>query len=232
MARLEGKVCVITGAASGIGAETARLFLEEGATVVGVDLGSDGAGTIALAADVADEEQVARLYARVRADYGRIDVLFNNAGVVRVQPLLDVTEAEWDRVMTVNLRAVFFVMQAVIRRMRDQSPMPGGELRGKLIQTASIAAYRGGNPLMTPYSASKAGVVRIHRLTVRLTDVNGPRGGLDKRCRIAVALVPRGVVMVEGSGDDPFALVAGAAERAGRAVRRELERRRGRILRV
>ena len=67
---------------------------------------------------------------------------------------------------------------------------------------------------------------RIRRLTVRLTDVNGPRGGLDKRCRIAVALVPRGTVMVEGVGGDPFALVAGAAKRAGRAVRRELERRR------
>src|SRR3982751_2969006 len=69
---------------------------------------------------------------------------------------------------------------------------------------------------------------RIRRLTVRLTDVNGPRGGLDKRCRIAVALVPRGTVTVEGAGDDPFALVAGAAKRAGRAVRRELERRRDR----
>jgi putative sigma-54 modulation protein len=67
---------------------------------------------------------------------------------------------------------------------------------------------------------------RIHRLTVRLTDVNGPRGGLDKRCRIAVALVPRGVVMVEGSGDDPFVLITDAAKRVGRAVRRELERRR------
>jgi len=74
---------------------------------------------------------------------------------------------------------------------------------------------------------------RIHRLTVRLTDVNGPRGGLDKRCRIAVALVPRGMVMVEGCGHDPFLLVADAAQRVGRAVRRELERRRrGRILRA
>ena len=70
---------------------------------------------------------------------------------------------------------------------------------------------------------------RIHRVTVRVTDVNGPRGGIDKRCRIAVALVPRGVVMVEGPGDNPFALVADAAKRAGRSVRRALERhRRGR----
>lgn len=73
---------------------------------------------------------------------------------------------------------------------------------------------------------------RIQKLTVRLTDVNGPRGGLDKHCRIAVVLVPRGTVMVEGEGDDPFALVAGAAKRAGRAVRRKLERRRARNQRV
>jgi ribosome-associated translation inhibitor RaiA len=74
---------------------------------------------------------------------------------------------------------------------------------------------------------------RIRRLTVRLTDINGPRRGIDKRCRIAVALVPLGVVMVEGSGDDPFALIADAAKRVGRAVRRELERRRpGRNVRV
>jgi ribosome-associated translation inhibitor RaiA len=76
-------------------------------------------------------------------------------------------------------------------------------------------------------------VRRIHRLTVRLTDVNGPRGGIDKRCRIAIALVPRGVLRIEGAGDDPLALIAKVAKRAGRAVRRELERRReGPILRV
>jgi ribosome-associated translation inhibitor RaiA len=72
---------------------------------------------------------------------------------------------------------------------------------------------------------------RVGRVTVRLSDVNGPRGGIDKRCRIVASLVPRGMVMVEGSGDDPFALIAGTAKRAGRAVRRELERRRrGRLL--
>jgi putative sigma-54 modulation protein len=67
---------------------------------------------------------------------------------------------------------------------------------------------------------------RIDRLAVHLSDVNGPRGGIDKRCRIAVALVPRGMVMVEGWGDEPFALVTRAAKRARRAVRRALERRR------
>ena len=74
---------------------------------------------------------------------------------------------------------------------------------------------------------------RIRQLTVRLTDDNGLRGGVDTRCRIAVDLVPRGEVMVEVTGDEPFALTADAAKRTGRAVRRELERRReGRYPRV
>jgi len=67
---------------------------------------------------------------------------------------------------------------------------------------------------------------RVGRVTVHLTDVNGPRGGVDQRCRIAVALVPRGVARVEGSGHDPFALVARVAKRVGRSVRRALARRR------
>jgi putative sigma-54 modulation protein len=71
-------------------------------------------------------------------------------------------------------------------------------------------------------------VAAIDRVTVRLADVNGPRGGVDKRCLIAVALGPAGVVRVEGSGDDPFPLVTSSARRVGRAVRRALERRRRR----
>jgi meso-butanediol dehydrogenase/(S,S)-butanediol dehydrogenase/diacetyl reductase len=77
--------------------------------------------------------------------------------------MLEVTGEEWDRIMNVNLRAVFFVLQAAARRMLQQDLMPGSDLRGKLIQTASIASYRGGNHLMTPYSASKAGVVSLTR---------------------------------------------------------------------
>lgn len=67
---------------------------------------------------------------------------------------------------------------------------------------------------------------RIDRVTVRFSDLNGPRGGIDKQCRITVNLIPRGVVRLEGTGDDPFALVDRAAKRVGRAVRRTLERRR------
>src|SRR5207244_3580924 len=114
-------------------------------------------------ADVTNAADIQRMVDEPYQRWGRLDVLFNNAGVIRLQPLLDVTEAEWNRVLDVNLKAVFFVLQAVARRMKTQSPMPGSELRGKLIQTASIAGYRGGNHLMTPYSASKAGVISLTR---------------------------------------------------------------------
>jgi meso-butanediol dehydrogenase/(S,S)-butanediol dehydrogenase/diacetyl reductase len=95
-------------------------------------------------------------------------VLFNNAGIPGVRPMLEVTEDEWDRQMAVNLRAVFFVLQAAAKRMRSQPPMAGSELRGKLIQTASIAAYRGGQLYMVHYAASKAGVMSVTRTAAQV----------------------------------------------------------------
>jgi NAD(P)-dependent dehydrogenase (short-subunit alcohol dehydrogenase family) len=79
--RLAGKVCVVTGAAGGIGGATAAVFEREGARVVGVDLLDHGVGELALQADLTNEEEVSALYARVRSELGRIDVLFNNAGI-------------------------------------------------------------------------------------------------------------------------------------------------------
>ena len=170
MGSLTGRVVLITGAARGIGAASARRLASEGAKVVLADIDGGSAdklagelGQVAIRADVTREEDIARMVEEPYRRWGRLDVLFNNAGVIRVQPMLDVTGAEWDRVMDVNLRAVFFVLQAVARRMLDQALIPGSELRGKLIQTASIASYRGGNHLMTPYSATKAGVVSLTR---------------------------------------------------------------------
>jgi NAD(P)-dependent dehydrogenase (short-subunit alcohol dehydrogenase family) len=170
MGRLTGRTVLITGAARGIGAACARRLAADGAKLVLADLDGAGAeklaaelGQVAVRADVTCPEDIERLVDEPYRRWGRLDVLFNNAGVIRVQPMLEVTGEEWDRVMDVNLRAVFFVLQAVARRMLDQDLMPGSELRGKLIQTASIASYRGGNHLMTPYSASKAGVVSLTR---------------------------------------------------------------------
>lgn len=169
-ARLHGRVVLVTGAARGIGAATARRLAADGARLVLADLDGPGVekvatelGQVAVQADVTRRDDVDRMIDEAYRRWGRLDVLFNNAGVIRVQPFLEVTEEEWDRVLDVNLRAVFFVLQAAARRMVRQDPMPGSELRGKLIQTASIAAYRGGNFLMTPYSASKAGVVSLTR---------------------------------------------------------------------
>ncbi|HEV8141812.1 MAG TPA: SDR family oxidoreductase, partial [Methylomirabilota bacterium] len=170
MKALDGRIVLITGAASGIGAASARRLAADGARLVLADrdggavtkLG-DELGQVAIQTDVTRADDIVAMIAEPYRRWGRLDVLFNNAGVIRVEPLLDVTESEWDRVMNVNLRAVFFVLQAAARRMREQTPMAGSALRGKLIQTASIAAYRGGNPLMTPYSASKAGVVSLTR---------------------------------------------------------------------
>jgi NAD(P)-dependent dehydrogenase (short-subunit alcohol dehydrogenase family) len=170
MGSLAGRVVLITGAARGIGAACARRMAGEGARLVLADL--DGAGVDKLAAelgqaavrvDVTRPDDIERMLEEPYRRFGRLDVLFNNAGVIRVQPMLEVTREEWDRVMDVNLRAVFFVLQATVRRMLEQELIPGSELRGKLIQTASIASYRGGNHLMTPYSASKAGVVSLTR---------------------------------------------------------------------
>src|SRR2546426_868649 len=169
MGHLDGRTVLITGAARGIGAACARRLAADGAKLVladldpGVEKVAAELNQTAVRADVTRRQDMERMVEEPYRRFGRLDVLFNNAGVIRLQPMLEVTEEEWDRVMTVNLRAVFFVLQVVSRRMLQQGLMPGSELRGQLLQTASIASYRGGNHLMTPYSASKAGVVSLTR---------------------------------------------------------------------
>ena len=158
MGRLDGKVCVITGAASGIGAETARRFMEEGATVVGVDLRDDGVGTQSLAVDVADEQQVSDLYNRVRSDLGRIDVLFNNAGISPTDDasVLDTTEEVWQRVQDVNLKSIFLCCKHGIPHLLET----GG---GSVINTASFVAVMGAATSQISYTASKGGVLALSR---------------------------------------------------------------------
>ncbi len=109
MRRLADKVCVITGAAGGIGSATAAVFEREGARVVGVDLLEHSVGELALTADVTDEAAVAAVYARVREELGRIDVLFNNAGIAPTddRSVLKTSLEAWERVQAINLRACF-----------------------------------------------------------------------------------------------------------------------------
>jgi meso-butanediol dehydrogenase / (S,S)-butanediol dehydrogenase / diacetyl reductase len=173
--RLTGTHVLITGAASGIGAACARRMTQDGAQLLLADINGDGAAALAnelgqtsIQADVTRSADISRMIETAYQQWGRLDVLFNNAGIPGVRPLLEVTEEEWDRQMAVNLRAVFFLLQAAAKRMRNQEPMPGSELRGKLIQTASIAAYRGGQVHMVHYAASKAGVVSVTRTAAQV----------------------------------------------------------------
>jgi NAD(P)-dependent dehydrogenase (short-subunit alcohol dehydrogenase family) len=156
--RLEGKVCVITGAAGGIGAETARLFGEEGATVVGVDLGDGAIGDLALQADVSDEQQVRDVYERARSEYGRIDVLFNNAGISPSDDVsvLSTSVDAWQRVQDVNLKAVFLCCKHGIPHLLDA----GG---GSVVNTASFVAVMGAATSQISYTASKGGVLALSR---------------------------------------------------------------------
>jgi len=115
MGRLDGKVCVITGAASGIGAETARLFKAEGASVVGVDLDAGAEGDLAIQADVTDSDQVRDMYARAKDELGRVDVLFNNAAIGGTPaPLAECPEELFDEVIAVNLRGIFLGLRYVL----------------------------------------------------------------------------------------------------------------------
>jgi NAD(P)-dependent dehydrogenase (short-subunit alcohol dehydrogenase family) len=158
MGRLDGKVCVITGAASGIGAETARLFKEEGATVVGVDLNEDGVGDLALRADVADAAQVEAMYARANEKFGGIDVLFNNAGISPDDDVsvLDTSLDAWQRVQEVNLKSVFLCCKHGIPHLLER----GG---GSVINTASFVAVVGAATSQISYTASKGAVLALSR---------------------------------------------------------------------
>jgi NAD(P)-dependent dehydrogenase (short-subunit alcohol dehydrogenase family) len=158
LGRLEGKVCVITGAASGIGAESARVFIEEGATVIGVDLRDDAVGTQSLAADVSDEQQVSDIYNRVRREHGRIDVLFNNAGISPTDDasVLETSLEAWQRVQDVNLKSVFLCCKHGIPHLIEGDG-------GSVINTASFVATMGSATSQISYTASKGGVLALSR---------------------------------------------------------------------
>jgi NAD(P)-dependent dehydrogenase (short-subunit alcohol dehydrogenase family) len=160
MGRLDGKVCVITGAKGGIGAASAELFGREGATVVGVDLDeTDCPGDLAVACDVTDEDAVRDLYAGVRDRYGHIDVLFNNAGISPNDDasVLDTSYEAWQRVQDVNLKSVFLCCKHGISHLLDND---GG---GSVINTASFVAVMGAATSQISYTASKGGVLALSR---------------------------------------------------------------------
>ncbi|MEA2405421.1 MAG: hypothetical protein QOE08_2068 [Thermoleophilaceae bacterium] len=156
--RLAGKVCVITGAAGGIGAESARLFEDEGAIVVGVDLAGGAPGRMSIRADVTDEDAVIDMYDRALEAFGRIDVLFNNAGISPPDDVsvLDTSLEAWQRVQDVNLGSVFLCCKHGIPHLLNS----GG---GSVINTASFVAVMGAATSQISYTASKGGVLALSR---------------------------------------------------------------------
>ncbi len=156
--RLEGKVCVITGTASGIGLETARLFRSEGAVVVGVDLNESPDVDRSLRVDITDEGAVAGMYRATREEFGRIDVLFNNAGISPDDDtsVLETDLGAWDRVIAVNLTSVFLCCKHGIPHLLET----GG---GSVINTASFVAVMGAATSQIAYTASKGGVLSMSR---------------------------------------------------------------------
>ena len=154
MGRLDGKVAVITGSSGGIGGATAERFVAEGAIVVGVDVAGDADYNV----DVTHEDAVRALYASVRERHGRIDVLFNNAGI---SPNDDASALEtgldaWRRVQDVNLTSVFLCCKHGIPHLLET----GG---GSVINTASFVAVVGAATSQISYTASKGGVLALSR---------------------------------------------------------------------
>jgi NAD(P)-dependent dehydrogenase (short-subunit alcohol dehydrogenase family) len=154
--RLDGDVAVVTGGASGIGRVVATAFAAVGARVVIFDLAA--AGGDAYKVDVTDEAQVKTAFAEVVARHGRVDILFNNAGIAIRQPTTDLTLADWNKVVAVNMTGVFLCAREAGRHM-----VAGGG-GGRIVNTASIMGFSGGGlyPNIS-YQATKGAVVNMTR---------------------------------------------------------------------
>jgi NAD(P)-dependent dehydrogenase (short-subunit alcohol dehydrogenase family) len=159
--RLEGKICVVTGASGGIGAASVEAFQRDGANVVGVDLLEGASGDLSLQADLTSEEQVVAMLAAARERFGRIDVLFNNAGISPGDDgsVVDTALEAWERVQAVNLRSVFLCCKhGIPELLRNEGPE-----RGSVINTASFVAVMGAATSQISYTASKGGVLALSR---------------------------------------------------------------------
>ncbi len=166
---LDGRVAIVTGAGHGIGHATALALARAGADVAAVDIDAGAADKtaaaiaalgrrpLALGADVGDVAAIDRMVGRVAAAFGRIDVLVNNAGVTRRADIMDLTEADWDRIMRVNGKGAFFCLQRVAREMIQRR-------RGVIVNIASIAGKGYAGTSNAIYASSKGALISLTRI--------------------------------------------------------------------
>ncbi len=175
--RLENKNAIVTGGAGGIGRATALAFAAEGAKVAVVDLRADAAeavveeiraagGTaVAIAADVSNEEDIQRIIATTVSEFGGVNVVFNNAGIIRRTTAVETTAEEWDRVFGVNVKSIFLMSKHVV-------PIMAANGGGSIVNTGSGWGLKGGGKAIS-YCASKGAVVNMTRA---LAIDHGPQG--------------------------------------------------------
>jgi len=165
--KLDGKVAIVTGSARGLGQAIAVGLAEAGADIVLVDIldmsatreevEAIGRRCIAVTADLSKKESVKQIIDQTMEKMGAIDILFNNAGIIRRAPITEFTEKDWDDVIDINLRTLFFLSQAAAKVMVEQGR------GGKIVNTASMLSFQGGI-LVPSYTASKSAVMGLTRL--------------------------------------------------------------------
>ncbi len=172
--RLDGKLAIVTGAGQGIGKAVALRLAREGADVVVADINTHNADqtakeirsldrrALSCPMDVSSLSEIQSMVDRAAAEFDRIDILVNAAGVAQTGLFVDLTEQQWDRVIDINLKGTTFCVQAVGRRMIDQAPEQGRTNRsyGKIVNFSSISG-RHGRAEQIPYAASKAAIISV-----------------------------------------------------------------------
>jgi len=175
---LEGRSAVVTGAAQGLGRAIAEALAERGASVLladinlpaveaaAADIRSRGGRAEALACDVSRVDDIRLMTSKAVTDFGGLDILVNNAGILHKTAIEDITEEEWDRIMAVNLKSVFFGIQQALPHMKKRG-------WGRIISISSLAGRMGGYANGVAYSASKAGIIGLTRAVARRVAESG-----------------------------------------------------------
>jgi 2-deoxy-D-gluconate 3-dehydrogenase len=165
--RLTGKVAIVTGSRTGLGQGMALGLAEVGADIVGIDINhleetrkgveERGRRFLGIEADLSNIGVIGEIVERTVREFGRVDILINNAGIIRRADALEFSEKDWDDVMNINLKTVFFFSQAVAKQFVKQ------QTGGKIVSVASLLSFQGGIRVPS-YTASKSGVMGITRL--------------------------------------------------------------------